>query len=273
MYDITRDDTLWTAHYRREFEKPSFSSTSTSTSTSTSSSSSSPSLAPISYYSSFSDHAPSSSSSLITTTIRQRYIYRHLLNSKFTTQYHHDTDKYDLIKMFIVGPSGNGKSSFRLRFDQEDIREAHVPTVGAEFSVRSLWYRGNVVKMQLWDLAGQVRFKSITQAYYRGCHFCLLFFDINDPTSFDLLDEHFPDSEWQFAHGIETSPIKPIILIGNKKDAITDNGQISKDEAVAYCRKRQLLGYIEMSCKLNYHCEEALEIAVDQVMKARDALQ
>eukprot|EP01113_Clastostelium_recurvatum_P043307 TRINITY_DN7135_c0_g1_i2.p1 TRINITY_DN7135_c0_g1~~TRINITY_DN7135_c0_g1_i2.p1 ORF type:complete len:203 (+),score=30.84 TRINITY_DN7135_c0_g1_i2:48-611(+) len=145
MHEITRDDTLWTIHYNRNFEQSSDSSTSTTTTSS--------SLAPISYYSSFSDQVPSSSKMI---TIRQRYIHRHLLKTKFSTQYNQDRDIYDLIKMMLVGPSGSGKSSFRFRFDQEDIREAHVPTIGAEFSVRSLWYRGNVVKMQLWDLASHL---------------------------------------------------------------------------------------------------------------------
>lgn len=48
--------------------------------------------------------------------------------------------------------------------------------------------------MHLWDTAGDPRFKTITNSYYRGAHGIMLCFDVSDPESFEILKkEYLPD--------------------------------------------------------------------------------
>lgn len=43
---------------------------------------------------------------------------------------------------------------------------------------------GSRVKLQVWDTAGQQRFKTITQTYYRGAMGIILTYAVDDRISF-----------------------------------------------------------------------------------------
>ena len=55
--------------------------------------------------------------------------------------------------------------------------EEYIPTVGVEFVVHNLTYGDNNYKLQIWDTAGEERFKAITSAYLRGAALALILFD------------------------------------------------------------------------------------------------
>lgn len=46
---------------------------------------------------------------------------------------------------------------------------------------------GRKVRMQIWDTAGQDRFRTITSSYYKGAHGIMLVFDVTDRESFDAI--------------------------------------------------------------------------------------
>ena len=54
----------------------------------------------------------------------------------------------------------------------------HDLTIGVEFGSRTLTIDGNQVKLQIWDTAGQEKFRSITRSYYRSAIGALLVYDI-----------------------------------------------------------------------------------------------
>jgi Ras-related protein Rab-1A len=63
---------------------------------------------------------------------------------------------HQLIKLLIIGNSGVGKSSLLTRFADDDFREQYIYTIGVDFKVRTLNIDGKIVKLQIWDTAGQV---------------------------------------------------------------------------------------------------------------------
>lgn len=98
-----------------------------------------------------------------------------------------------LFKVIIIGSSSTGKSTLLHHFvHREFTSKSH--TVGVEFTSRRLVLpptdegqnegrdhpssRSPAVKLQIWDSAGQERFRSVVKSYYRGAIGCLLVYDV-----------------------------------------------------------------------------------------------
>ena len=68
--------------------------------------------------------------------------------------------EYDLLfKLVIVGNSGVGKSSLVSRFADDKFEPSYISTIGVDFLVKTLKLGDKLVKLQIWDTAGQDRFQ------------------------------------------------------------------------------------------------------------------
>lgn len=83
-----------------------------------------------------------------------------------------------------------------------------------DFTVKNEEVEGTTVAMQIWDTAGQEKFQSIQNVYYKGADGCVLVYDITNPESFHNLNK-WRDEFLAFA---EVHEGFPFILVGNKKD-------------------------------------------------------
>jgi len=120
---------------------------------------------------------------------------------------------YDMVfKLLIIGNSSVGKSSLLLRFADDVFNDSFLPTIGVDFKIRTIESSGSVIKLQIWDTAGQEKFKTITAAYYKGAQGLLLVFDISDRKSFIDIENWMLEAEKYSSHKI----VK--ILVGNKSD-------------------------------------------------------
>jgi small GTP-binding protein len=58
-------------------------------------------------------------------------------------------------KLVFVGDQAVGKSSIITRFIKDQFDPTHNPTVGIDFVSKNINIGGSVVRLQLWDTAGQ----------------------------------------------------------------------------------------------------------------------
>ena len=72
---------------------------------------------------------------------------------------------------------------------------------------------------QIWDTAGQDRFRSIISSYYRGAHGVVLVYDCGDVASVDNLSSVWMEQVKRYAR-----PDTPMLLVGNKEDLVTAPG-------------------------------------------------
>jgi Ras-related protein Rab-2A len=94
-----------------------------------------------------------------------------------------------LYKLIIIGDTGVGKSCLLTRVMDNEFKEEHQVTIGVEFGSFITQIEGKVVKVQIWDTAGQESFRSITRIFYRNSHCVFLTYDITrDDTFVDVLD-------------------------------------------------------------------------------------
>ena len=159
---------------------------------------------------------------------------------------------YDFVfKILLVGDSSVGKSSLLLRFSDNVFQESFLPTIGVDFKIRTIDHQGSVVKLQMWDTAGQEKFKTITSAYYKGAQGIVMVFDLTDKRSFDNIKNWIAECE-QFSN---LEPVK--ILVGNKMDMGRER-QVSSDQARLFAESEGML-YVETSARTGQNVENIFQ--------------
>jgi len=119
-------------------------------------------------------------------------------------------------KIILLGESNVGKSSFMLRFIKNKFDPDITSTIGIDYLSKSINYKGHKFKINIWDTAGQEKYNSIINNYYKNVDAGIIFFDLSDINSFNKIYE-----KWIKLFKLNCGD-KPFIVIGNKKD-IKDN--------------------------------------------------
>ena len=83
-----------------------------------------------------------------------------------------------------MGDTAVGKSCLLLQLIENEIRQKHEVTIGVEFGAKVIKSRGENIKLQIWDTAGQENFRSITRSYYRSAAAAILVYDVTCQDSF-----------------------------------------------------------------------------------------
>ena len=154
-----------------------------------------------------------------------------------------------VFKIIIVGEAGVGKSCLLRRFVDQNFTENYVNTIGVDFKVKTIELMGKTVKLNLWDSAGQERFRTIVNTYYRGAHGICLVYDITDPDSFMRIGNWLTEASEQ----VEQNAKK--LIIGTKTD-LESNRKVSR-EAVREFAERLDLATFETSSKSGSNVESA----------------
>ena len=97
-----------------------------------------------------------------------------------------------MFKLIIIGDTAVGKSCVMHRVTTNDFKELHEVTIGVEFGTLVVKIAETVLKMQIWDTAGQENFKSMNKMFYRGAHCVVLAYDITRLETFESL-QHWLD--------------------------------------------------------------------------------
>lgn len=152
-------------------------------------------------------------------------------------------------KILVVGDSGAGKTSLVDRIISNNFGPATLPTVGVEFKTYSTLIDGSEVKLNIWDTAGQEKYRSVAKSYFRNGCGALVVFSIDSAESFDHIESWIDD----ISQGC--LPNAAVLLVGNKSD-LDSQRQVTTDEAQSLAR-RHGFNYIETSAKLNTNVQEA----------------
>jgi len=154
-----------------------------------------------------------------------------------------------LFKYIIVGDTAVGKSCLLLQFTDKRFQPVHDLTIGVEFGSRTITIDSNSIKLQIWDTAGQEKFRSITRSYYRGAAGALLVYDITRRETFDHLQSWLEDCRRYSNQNIV------IMLIGNKSDLETKR-EVSREEGEAFAARNNL-SFLETSAKTSENVDKA----------------
>ena len=161
-------------------------------------------------------------------------------------------------RLILIGESTVGKSSLLRHFKDGEYFADISLTVGVDFHAKQVQINGQTIKLQLWDTAGQDRFRAIVKAYYRNAVGGLLVFDITHRESFARLNDWLEDA---MKHA---EPHKPVfVLVGNKTDQEKIRA-VSQEEAQKFARLHHM-EYIETSAKTGQNVDEAFQLLASKI--------
>ena len=163
----------------------------------------------------------------------------------------------------VIGESSVGKTCIVNRFIRNKFNSAEANTVGAIYETFTDTRNGNTFEVQIWDTAGQEKFRSLAPAYFRGSNAALAVFDMSKRSTFTCLESWI--SDFRTVAG-ESSVV---IVVGNKAD-LTDHIQVSANEAKEWATARNMLFY-EASAKTGMGVREIFQGLVDVLSKTPDA--
>lgn len=165
------------------------------------------------------------------------------------------------MKVALLGDGAVGKTSLRMRFMGEGFNTHYSLTVGADFATKQVKIFDRPITFQIWDLAGQVRFKDVRRAYYHGAIGGLFVFDVTRPESF------FNATSWIHELWANNEIGRcPIVILGNKSD-LRDEApeQVSPEQGIALSRELSKITephgftcpYLETSARTGKNVNEA----------------
>ncbi|KAI1699651.1 ras family domain-containing protein [Ditylenchus destructor] len=164
-------------------------------------------------------------------------------------------------RIILIGDSTVGKSSLLRYFTEGKSAEISDPTVGVDFYARMVEIKPNYrIKLQLWDTAGQEKFKSITRSYYRNSVGVIVVYDITNRRSFDHVQDWLSEAEANIG-GPDPSQCV-FLLVGHKAD-LDAKREVLYEEG-EYLAKYRKVKFVETSALSGENVNEAF------TMVARD---
>ena len=158
-----------------------------------------------------------------------------------------------VVKVVMLGDSAVGKTCLVKRaiegvFDSGPAQ----PTIGgANLNLDITTDSGETVTLNIWDTAGQDRYRDLVPMYFHSAAVAIVVYDITKKSSFenlqrwiDLLKEKGPEDA-------------QIVVVGNKLDLdVAEKRQVSFEEATLLSNANASLFYIEASAKTGQHVDD-----------------
>ena len=174
------------------------------------------------------------------------------------------------LKILVVGKSWVGKTSFVNKWIKNKFDENYKATIVSEYSAKVYKYDNKLYKINLWDIAGQDNFATVTKTFSKDAHGCITMCDAQVPNTLEETlkwKQSLDDSEL-FADGGKL----PNILIQNKSDLLSNNEVKDITKLEEFSRNNHFDACFKTSAKTGYNINESMEKLIDIIIKRINAL-
>ena len=166
------------------------------------------------------------------------------------------------LKLLIVGGSGVGKTNFLNMFLNNKFNQNYFSSTGIDLQNKIMNIKNKKVRIQIWDRAGQEKYKSITKNLFLKVMGALVLYDITNEESFTKL------KEWVELIKEECGRHIKILIIGNKSD-LESQRAIDKEDAMKYANEEKVQ-YIECSSKTGENVEKAIIMLSEKILESTE---
>ena len=164
-----------------------------------------------------------------------------------------------LFKIVFLGEGAVGKTSLVGRFVYNSFEGDYLATIGTDIHLKMVQVEDTLVKLVIWDIAGQDNFSQLRRAYYQNASGAFFVFDTSRPETIARIDE------WLRALHAVAGDI-PLVMLENKVDLKSAVTKEQKDQII----KKYGLKIIPTSAKEDTNVEDAFQEMTRKILtKAR----
>jgi small GTP-binding protein len=162
-------------------------------------------------------------------------------------------------KVLLLGDSSVGKTCFLLRYCDKTFQDAHLSTIGLDYRLKSMTLKNKKnIKLQIWDTAGQDRFRAITKNYYKGANGIILIYDVTNLQTFENV------KNWITQIREEANKNVVIFLAGNKADLPEESRAVQKEDGQKMAEEYNI-PFQETSAKEGINVNETFQELVEKI--------
>jgi len=163
--------------------------------------------------------------------------------------------KQNMVKVFMIGDSGVGKTSLLRAFIKHTFSSDYKLAFGVDFNTKKVQVDGKDIIFQIWYTTGREDLfqSSLGTDLFTGFHGCILVFDHTNMDSFLSLNRR----KDEFLKKVTPlNPLEfPFVVIGNKNDE--KNMVVTSETATTWCKSNGIVSFYSTSAKTNEKVEEA----------------
>ena len=163
-------------------------------------------------------------------------------------------------KVLLLGDTTVGKTCFLMKYTDKTFQDIHMATIGLDYRLKTMTLKsGKDIKLQIWDIAGQDRFRAITKNYYKGSHGIILIYDVTNLQTFENVKNWVSQIREEAANNV-------VIYIAANKIDMEAERKVSQKEGESLAQE---LGFpfMETSAKSGININETFEDLVERIDK------
>lgn len=131
------------------------------------------------------------------------------------------------VKVVLLGDSGVGKTCLITRYISETFEQNTASTNGASYASKNVNYDKlkKTITLDIWDTAGQEKYKALTKFFYKDAAIAILVYDITQKNSFESIKSYWYEQ-------VKENGEKTFVLgiVGNKSD-LYEQEEVPENEA------------------------------------------
>ena len=129
-------------------------------------------------------------------------------------------------KVVLLGETAVGKSCLISRFVSNKFQSNFVPTMGGCYSSKEVKYDklNKKLKYEIWDTAGQEKYRAINKIFYQDAAVAILVYDITRKDSFEELKNYW------YIEVRDNSPKDVIIAIAANKSDLYEFEEVNNED-------------------------------------------
>lgn len=178
-----------------------------------------------------------------------------------------DSQQFDCqFKIILIGESGVGKTSLINRYCKDEFSDEFDPTVGINYQNHTVEIDGRKVRLNIWDTAGQEKFKTLTRQFYRKVDGAILCYSITDKNTLERLEDYWIK---ELEDNTDTTCHK--MIVGTMLDIRKEQGEqesfVSTEEGSNLAQRHGTM-FIEASSKSSEGVENAFEELIRRILSS-----